>query len=112
MWQDVLAEGLICGLRRIERLIRRNAWKARPKRRGRPQDDGERPVIADNILDRDFQADRPNQTRLADVTDIRTAQGWLYVAVVLDLLSRRAVGWSMKAGRDATLSSGATAPTR
>ena len=60
-------------------------------------------VIADNILDRDFQADRPNQKWLADFTYIWTAEGWLYVAVVLDLFSRRAVGWSMKAERDASL---------
>lgn len=58
---------------------------------------------ADNILDRNFQADRPNQKWLADFTCIRTAEGWLYVAVVLDLFSRRAVGWSMKADRDALL---------
>ena len=100
---DVLEEGLICGLHRIERLMRQNALKARPKRRRKPQDDGERSVIADNVLDRDFEADRPNQKWLADFTYIWTAQGWLYVAVVLDLFSRRVVGWSMKAERDATL---------
>ena len=60
-------------------------------------------MIADNILDRDFQADRPNQKWPADFTYIWTAEGWLYVAVVLDLYSRRAVGWSMKAERDASL---------
>jgi len=54
-------------------------------------------VIADDILDRDFQADRPNQKWLADFTCIWTAEDWLYVVVVLDLFSRRAVGWSMKA---------------
>ncbi len=63
----------------------------------------ERSVIADNILDRDFQADQPNQKWLADFTYIWTAEGWLYVAVVLDLFSRRAVVWSMKADRDASL---------
>ncbi|MCR9178498.1 MAG: IS3 family transposase [Alphaproteobacteria bacterium] len=103
VWHDVLEEGLICGLHRIERLMRQNALKARPKRRGKPGDDGERSVIADNILDRDFEADHPNQKWLADFTYIWTAQGWLYVAVVLDLFSRRVVGWSMKAERDATL---------
>jgi hypothetical protein len=65
VWHDVLDEGLLCGLHRIERLMRQNALKARPKRRGKPGDDGERSVIADNILDRDFEADRPNQKRLA-----------------------------------------------
>ena len=61
VWRDVLEDGLSCGLHRIERLMRQNAMRARPKRRGQPKDDGERSVIADNILDRDFQADRPNQ---------------------------------------------------
>jgi putative transposase len=60
VWRDVLEEGLACGLHRIERLMRSNALRARPKRRGKPKDDGERSVIADNILDRDFQAERPN----------------------------------------------------
>jgi putative transposase len=92
VWRDVLEEGLACGLHRIERLMRQNAMRARPKRRGNPKDDGERSVIADNILDRDFQADRPNQKWLADFTYIWTAEGWLYVSVVLDLFSRRVVG--------------------
>ncbi|WP_240453933.1 IS3 family transposase [Chachezhania antarctica] len=103
VWRDVLEDGLACGLHRIERLMRINALRARPKRRGKPKDDGERSVIADNILDRDFAADRPNQKWLADFTYIWTAEGWLYVAVVLDLFSKRVVGWSMKADRDASL---------
>ena len=103
LWRDVLEEGLACGLHRIERLMRVNGLKARPRRRGLPKDDGERSVIAENVLDRDFQADRPNQKWLADFTYIWTAEGWLYVAAVLDLFSRRIVGWSMKAERDASL---------
>lgn len=103
VWRDVLEDGLACGLHRIERLMRINALRARPRRRGKPKDDGERSVIADNLLDRDFETDRPNHKWLADFTYIWTAEGWLYVAVVLDLFSRRAVGWSMKADRDASL---------
>ena len=103
VWRDVLEEGLACGLHRIERLMRINGLRARPRRRGKPKDDGERSVVADNILDRNFEADRPNQKWLADFTYIWTAEGWLCVAVVLDLFSRRAVGWSMKAERDASL---------
>ena len=68
VWRDVLEEGLACGLHRIERLMRQNAMKARPRRRGRPKDEGERSIIADNILDQDFAADRPNQKWLADFT--------------------------------------------
>ena len=103
IWRDVLEEGFTCGLHRIERLMRVNGLRARPKRRGPPKDEGERSVIADNILDRDFQADHPNQKWLADFTYIWTGEGWLYVAAVLDLFSRRIVGWSMKAERDASL---------
>jgi len=53
VWRDVLEDGLACGLHRIERLMRQNAMGARPRRRRTPKDDGERSVIADNILDRD-----------------------------------------------------------
>jgi len=103
IWHDVLAEGLACGLHRVERLMRLHGLRARPRRRGLPKDDGTRSIIANNILDRDFQANRPNQKWLADFTYIWTAEGWLYVAAVLDLFSRRIVGWSMKAERDASL---------
>ncbi|TPE49678.1 DDE-type integrase/transposase/recombinase [Amaricoccus solimangrovi] len=101
MWRDILEEGLHRGLHRVERLMRMNGLKARPRRRGPPKDDGERSVIAENLLDRDFQADSPNQKWLADFT--WTAEGRLYVAVALDLFSRRIVGWSMKAERDTSL---------
>lgn len=103
VWHDVLAEGLTCGLHRVERLMRLHGLRARPRRRGLPKDNGERSIVADNLLDRGFQADRPNQKWLADFTYLWTAEGWLYVAVVLDLFSRRIVGWSMKAERDASL---------
>jgi transposase InsO family protein len=95
VWHDLLAEGLSCGLHRIERLMRLHGLKARPRRRGLPKDVGERSVIADNVLDRQFTADAPNQKWVADFTYIWTAEGWLYVAAVIDLFSRRVVGWSM-----------------
>ena len=95
VWHDLLAEGLSCGLHRVERLMRQQALKARPRRRGLPTDDGERSVIAGNVLDRQFTADAPNRKWVADFTYIWTAEGWLYVAAVIDLFSRRVVGWSM-----------------
>jgi putative transposase len=105
VWRDVLAEGVSCGLHRIERLMRENALRARPRRRGLPKDGGERLVsaIATNVLDRQFVAERPNQKWIADFTYIWTAEGWLYVAAVVDLFSRRVVGWSMKAEMTAQL---------
>jgi putative transposase len=96
VWFDMLELGYECGLHRIERLMRAQALRARPRRRGLPQDKGERSVIAGNVLDREFTAAAPNQKWVADFTYIWTAQGWLYVAVVLDLYSRRIVGWSMQ----------------
>lgn len=103
VWHDVLAEGISCGLHRIERLMRQQGLRARPRRRGLPKDNGERSVIADNVLDRQFAADKPNQKWVADFTYIWTAEGWLYVAAVIDLFSRRVVGWSMSATMTAQL---------
>ena len=104
VWRDVLEDGLACGLHRIERLMRINALRARPRRRGKPKDDGERSVIADNLLDRDFETDRPNHKWLADFTYIWTAEGWLYLAAVLDLATPKIVGWSMRDHMRAELS--------
>jgi putative transposase len=104
VWRDVLAEGLSCGLHKVERLMRMNALRARPRRRGLPKDDGARSLaVAPNLLDRQFAAERPNQRWIADFTYIWTAEGWLYVAAVIDLFSRRVVGWSMKAEMTAQL---------
>ena len=104
VWRDVLADGVSCGLHKIERLMRGEALRARPRRRGLPKDECERSVSpASNVLDRQFKAERPNQKWIADFTYIWTAEGWLYVAAVIDLFSRRVVGWSMKAAMNAQL---------
>ena len=108
VWHDVLAEGAICGLHRIERLMREQALRARPRRRSLPSDQGIRNEAADNVLDRQFEATAPNQKWIADFTYIWTAEGWLYVAAVIDLFSRRVVGWSMSATMAAQLAVGAT----
>ncbi|MGZ2459826.1 IS3 family transposase [Rhizobium anhuiense] len=76
---------------------------ARPRRRGLPKDAGDRAVIMPNVLDRQFVADRPNQKWVADFTYIWTAEGWPYVAAVIDVFSRRVVGWSMNANMTAQL---------
>jgi putative transposase len=105
IWRDVLEAGFSCGLHKIERLMRAQALRARPRRRALPKDDGERSVsaIAPNVLDRQFTADQPNRKWIADFTYVWTAEGWLYVAAVIDLFSRRVVGWSMKAEMSAQL---------
>ena len=109
VWRDVLAAGLDCGRQRIERLMRSLALRARPRRRRLPVDSGIRPtaLLPANTLDRNFKADRPNAKWVADFTYVWTAEGWLYVAVVLDLFSRRIVGWSMRADMTSELVTGA-----
>jgi putative transposase len=93
VWHDLITDGLACGLHRIERLMRLQALRARPRRRRLPPDLGERQAgaVAPNVLDRAFQAPAPNRKWIADFTYIWTAEGWLFVAVVLDLYSRRIV---------------------
>jgi putative transposase len=105
VWHDVLAAGFRCGLHKIERLMRAQALRARPRRRGLPKDHGERHPgpIPSNILDWQFAAARQNQKWVADFTYVWTAEGWLYVAVVTDLFSRRVVGWSMSSTMTAQL---------
>jgi putative transposase len=105
VWHDLLAEGEQLGLHRVERLMRAQALRARPRRRRLPRDLDQRPAgaFAPNLLDRAFQAPGPNLKWIADFTYLWTAEGWLYVAAVIDLFSRRVVGWSMKASMPADL---------
>ncbi len=105
VWHDLLADGVSCGLHRIERLMRLQGFRARPRRRRLPSDPGERQAnaVAPNLLDRNFEASAPNRKWIADFTYIWTAEGWLYVAAVADLFSRRVVGWSMSAAMTAQL---------
>lgn len=105
VWHDLLAEGLDCGLKRVRRLMRASALVARPRRRKRPQSSGSSAAAAtaSNLLERRFAADGPNRRWAADFTYLWTAEGWLYVAVVLDLYSRRIVGWSMQSRMDSAL---------
>ena len=103
VWHDVLGEGISCGLHRVERIMRENALRARPRRRGLPKDEGTRAQASPNLLERQFAAEGPNRKWVADFTYIWTAEGWLSVSAVIDLFSRRVVGWSMQASMTAQL---------
>jgi putative transposase len=105
VWRDVMAWGHACGENRVARLMRVAGLQARPKRRKLPWDTGARGEqgIAQNLLDRQFEASAPNQRWVADFTYIWTQEGWLYFAAVLDLFSRRIVGWSMSVQMTAQL---------
>jgi len=97
IWADlVLDDGERIGRKRVERLMRQaglsglitKKWKSTTVRVP-----GVR--VADDLLDRDFVADAPNQRWVADITYLRTWEGWLYLVAVQDLYSRRIVGWAM-----------------
>ena len=98
VWRDLREWGHCASVNRVARLMAAEGLVARRKRRRRPGDPtaNTQHTIAPNLLQRQFEADAPNRRWLADFTYIWTAEGWLYLAVVLDLFSRRVVGWSMK----------------
>lgn len=93
---DLLELGETCGKIRVWRIMQANKISAlrgykKPRHiSGRPS------ILAPNVLDREFTVQKPDSAWVTDITYIRTWQGWLYLAVVIDLYSRKVVGWSMK----------------
>ena len=93
---DLCDLGESCSRYRVARLMRSRGWRAQVGYRRRPGFHGGIPHnVAANILDRQFDVAAPNIAWVTDITYIRTHEGWLYLAVVLDLFSRQVVGWSM-----------------
>jgi putative transposase len=105
VWKDLVVAGERCGENRVARLMRLANIRAQPKPRRKPGDVGVRAEhsVAPNILERDFDATAPNRKWAADFTYIWTGEGWLFLAVVVDLFSRRVVGWSMQSSMTAQL---------
>ena len=94
--RDLIDSGLTCGRAKVARLMRRAGLKGCPKRRFRvPRSTISSYRVAENLLDQNFHTDEINARWASDITFIWTSQGWLYLAVVMDLYSRRIVGWSM-----------------
>ena len=93
---ELVSEGCQVGRNRVARLMRQERVQGCPKRRFRVTTQ-RNPThrVAKNLLQQDFTATVPNQRWVADITYISTHQGWIYLAIVLDLYSRRVVGWSM-----------------
>lgn len=90
-----LGEG--CGRHRVARLMRAEGLRSQTGYRRRPGRYGGKPATpAPNRLERQFNVGEPNRVWVTDITYIRTYEGWLYLAVVLDLFSRQVIGWSMK----------------
>jgi putative transposase len=104
MTDELRARGFACSRGRVERIMRRHGIKAKPKKQyvvTTQADPGA--AVAGNVIDRDFSPAGPNQVWASDITFIRTRSGWLYLAVTIDLFSRRVVGWATSSVIDAEL---------
>jgi transposase InsO family protein len=94
---ELQAQGVRTARKRVARLMRQAQLCPRPRRRRvRTTDRRHTEPVAPNLLARTFQAEAPNRVWVADITYLPTREGWLYLAVVLDLFARRVVGWSMQ----------------
>jgi putative transposase len=101
---ELQAQGISCGGKRVARLMREQGLRARKAaHRTITTHSDPQAQVAPKVLARDFHAQKPDTKWVADTTSIWTAEGWLYVAVVLDLFSRMVVGWSLAATQDASL---------
>jgi putative transposase len=97
MVRELRGRGIPASKPRVERLMRENDIRGRHKRRYKATTDSKHKLpIAENLLDRNFAPAAPNQAWSSDITYVWTDEGWLYLAVVLDLFNREVVGWSIK----------------
>lgn len=96
VYRDLCEDGETVGRDRVARLMRQAGLRSKRRRRYRVTTDSNHSrAVAANVLGREFTARAPNQKWASDITYVPTRRGWLYLAVVLDLYSRRVVGWSM-----------------
>ena len=98
IWRQLRAQGLRVGKQRVQRLMQKHGIQARGKRKFRVTTTDSRHdlPIAPNLLDRNFIVAEPNLAWVGDFTYLATNEGWLFLAVVIDLFSRKVVGWSMR----------------
>jgi transposase InsO family protein len=96
VYRDLKEQGDTCGENRVARLMREDGLRSKTKRRFKATTDSKHNLpIAPNLLNREFNPEKPNEVYAGDITYIWTAEGWLYLAVVIDLFSRAVVGWAM-----------------
>lgn len=108
IWKVLMAEGISCGKHRVARLRREHSITARRRRRFVTTTYARRHAsVAPHILERRFESGVPNRVWVGDVTFVPTRKGWVYLAVLLDLYSRKVVGWSMSNQNDKALALGA-----
>ena len=96
MWKELVARGIRVGKERVRKNMQRHGIRARGKRKFIVTTDSKHKLpIAQNLLNRNFTPEAPNQVWSSDITYIATDEGWLYLTGVIDLFSRQVVGWSM-----------------
>ncbi|WP_286737335.1 IS3 family transposase [Thiomonas sp. SCN 64-16] len=96
-WKELLARGIRVGKERVQKLMQRHGIRARGKRRFKVTTDSNHDLpIAPNLLNREFNVDQPDKVWASDITYIATDEGWLFLAVVIDLFSRQVIGWSLR----------------
>lgn len=104
LYVELHEQGIACSRKRVARLMRELGLSARRARhRTRTTRNDPRARVAPNLLKQEFTASRPDEKWTGDITAIWTYEGWLYLAVVLDLFSRRVIGWAMASHQDETL---------
>ena len=102
--KELEAEGLTVDRKTVAESMRRQGLRAKAaKRFRRTTDSGHALGVAPNLLGQDFRANRPDEKWAGDITGLRTTQGWLYLAVVLDLCTRKVIGWATSTRIDAEL---------
>lgn len=94
---SLIAKGIYCGRARARTLMRLAGVQVKHKRRFKITTDSKHKLeVSPNLLDRNFTSDEPNVVWVSDITYVWTDEGWLYLAVVIDLFNRQVVGWSMR----------------
>jgi len=95
--QQLLREGYAIGKKRVERLMSEMGIQAVAKKKYQATtDSAHSKPVAENHLNRNFTPDKPNNSWVADITYIPTAEGWLYLATIMDLYSRKIIGWALR----------------
>ena len=97
VWRDLLARGIRVGKERVQKLMQLHGIRAKGKRRFKVTTDSRHDLpIAPNLLGQQFNVAEPDKVWVGDITYIATDEGWLFLAVVIDLFSRQVVGWSLR----------------
>ena len=96
--RELRSKGIIVNHKTVEELMKKNGIRAKRKKKFKATTDSNHNLpIAKHRLKRNFEAKKPNQKWVSDITYIHTGEGWLYLAAFIDLYSRKVVGWSMSA---------------